>query len=105
MSCVACYNDRMSDAEQFYVEAIKKRFVETIRGLDLPPDKLDKAKQHFMEALEASLRDGLATKITLQDLEKFIDRILNRQGTHFEDFNELYKNKAELERKLFGDYQ
>ena len=98
-----CYNPRMGDVERFYIESIKKRFIEAISGLDVPSDQMEEAKKHFLESIEEALGSGRAMEITRNDLVKFIDHLLCRQGTHLSDFDRLHQKKAELDRKLFGD--
>ncbi len=92
----------MSEAEEYYVDAIRKRFIDALSDPDPHDDIAVAARKVYLAAVEQALRDGLAMEIAQRDVVRFIERLLTRQGTHMADFDGVYEKKAQLDRKLGG---
>ena len=84
----------MSENRKSDIEGLVKRF-----ELAVERENLDVVSQR---ELVSRFRSYLESRTPEEELSDFFHRLANRQGTFMADFETLYKQKSDIERKLLG---
>jgi hypothetical protein len=80
------------------------RFLEEALGRSLTAEERAgvEERQPDCERLAADVRDRMNPMARARATLAFMKKLKARQGTFMQDFEALYKRKAELDREMFG---